>query len=58
MDRERDGLKSVKLNYCGMGDDFDETQNLIYDILKLQGFDVQISDDPDYLICNFSEGDH
>lgn len=51
-------MKTVKLNYCGMGDDFDETQNLIYDILKLQGFDVQISDDPDYLICNFSEDDH
>ena len=40
MDKERDGLKTVKLNYCGMGDDFDETQNLIYDILKLQGFEL------------------
>lgn len=51
-------MKTVKLNYCGMGNDFDETQNLIYDLLKIQGFDVQISEDPDYLICNFSEDNH
>lgn len=51
-------MKTVKLNYCGMGPDFDYTQNLIYDLLKIQGFDVQISEDPDYLICNFSTGNH
>lgn len=47
-------MKTIKLNYVGMGDDFDKEQNLIFDILKIQGFDVQISDEPDYLICNFS----
>lgn len=51
-------MKTIKLNYCGMGYDFNETQNLIYDLLKILGFDVQISDEPDYLICNFSEGNH
>lgn len=50
--------KVVKLNYSGMGEDFNETQNLIYDLLKLQGYDVQIADDPDYLICNFSSDNH
>lgn len=50
--------KTIKLNYCGMGDDFDPAQNLIYDLLKNQGYDVEISEDPDYLICNFSENQH
>lgn len=49
------GGKLIKLNYIGMGDDFDKTQNLIYDLLAIQGYNVQITDDPDYLICNFSE---
>ena len=51
-------MKTVKINYCGMGEDFNPTQNLIYDILKIHGYDVQITDDPDYLICNFSEDNH
>lgn len=51
-------MKTIKLNYCAMGYDFNPEQNLIYDLLKIQGFDVQISPEPDYLICNFSEENH
>lgn len=51
-------MKTIKLNYCSMGPDFNPKQNLIYDLLVNQGFDVQISEEPDYLICNFSEGNH
>lgn len=50
--------KTIKLNYSGMAVDFNKTQNLIYDLLKIQGFDVQIADDPDYLICVFPCDDH
>lgn len=32
--------KIIRLNYVGMGDDFDKTQNLIYDLLVIQGYDV------------------
>lgn len=46
--------KTIKLNYCGVGEDFDKTQNLLYDVLRLQGYDVQITQDPDYLLCEFS----
>lgn len=45
-------MKTVKINYTGVGENFDREQNLIYDLLKINGFDVQISEDPDYLICN------
>lgn len=47
-------MKTIKLNYAGIGEDFDKEQNLIYDILKINGYDVQIVEDPDYLICDFS----
>ena len=47
-------MKTVKINYAGVADDFNKEQNLIYDLLKINGFDVQIVDDPDYLICDFS----
>lgn len=45
-------MKTVKLNYVGVGSYFDKEQNLIYDILKNNGYDVQITEDPDYLICD------
>lgn len=48
----------IKLNYSGMVADFNKTQNLIYDLLKIQGCDVEISEEPDYLICNFSDNPH
>ena len=47
-------MKTVKLNYSGIADDFNPEQNLIYDILKINGYDVRICDDPDYVICDFS----
>ena len=45
-------MKTVKINYARVDDYFDKKQNLIYDILKNHGYDVQISDEPDYNICD------
>ena len=45
-------MKTVKINYCGTFSGYDPHQNLIYDILKGHHYDVQISEDPDYLICD------
>ncbi len=50
-------MKSVKLNYVGMGDEFNPKQNLIYDILINNGYQVEISDEPDYMICGFCDVD-
>ena len=44
--------KTIKLNYAGVEKEFNKKQNLIYDILTLNGYNVEISDDPDYLICD------
>ena len=49
---EECALKTVKINYAHVEDYFDKEQNLIYDILKNHGYDVQISDEPDYIICD------
>ncbi len=46
-------MKKIKLNYVGFGSFFNKEQNLIIDILRNQGFDVEVSDEPDYLICDF-----
>ena len=48
-------MKTIKLNYAGVGEGFNKTQNLIYDVLKNNGYDVQISDDPDYVVCDFCD---
>ncbi len=45
-------MKAIKLNYAGVFNGFNQESNLIYDLLKSNGFDVQISEDPDYLICD------
>lgn len=47
-------MKTIKINYAGVGDWFNKEQNLIYDILCNHGYDVRIVDDPDYLICDYS----
>ncbi|MBP3684239.1 MAG: hypothetical protein J6J12_04665 [Oscillospiraceae bacterium] len=47
-------MKTIKLNYACISDYYNKEQNLIYDLLKINGYDVQISDDPDYLICDVS----
>ena len=52
MERGVGSMKTVKINYSGTFTGYDPHQNLIYDILKGRGFDVQIVDDPDYLICD------
>lgn len=46
-------MKTVKINYAGVDETFNKEQNLIYDILKNHGYDVQITKDADYLICSF-----
>lgn len=47
-------MKTIKINYAGFNpNEFNIEQNLIYDVLKNNGFDVQICDDADYLICDF-----
>lgn len=51
-------MKTIKLNYAGINEAwFNKEQNLIYDVLKNNGYDVQICDDPDYLVCDFSGDD-
>ena len=45
-------MKTVKINYACESENFNREQNLIYDLLKINGYDVQISDDPDYIICD------
>lgn len=47
-------MKTVRINYAGISEDFNKKQNLIYDLLKINGYDVQIVEDPDYVICSFS----
>lgn len=47
-------MKTVRINYAGVSENFNKKQNLLYDILKINGYDVQIVDDPDYIICDFS----
>lgn len=44
--------KTIKLNYASISKDFDKKQNLLYNILTYNGYHVEISDDPDYLICD------
>ena len=46
-------MKTIKLNYAGIvKGQFNEKANLIYDTLIRNGYDVEISDDPDYLVCD------
>ena len=39
-------MKTVKINYACESDAFNREQNMIYDLLKINGYYVQISDDP------------
>lgn len=45
-------MKTIKLKYVGTFEGFNEKQNLIYDILVGKGYDVQICEDADYVICD------
>jgi len=51
-------MKTVKIAYTGMPEGFNPYGNLIYDQLKAHGYDVQITEDADFLICHFSDMDH
>lgn len=45
-------MKTIKINYACVGENYDRNQNLILDVLRNNGYDVQITDDPDYIICD------
>lgn len=45
-------MKTVKLNFAGMDKHFDKENNVICHHLKQNGYNVEVSDDPDYLICD------
>ena len=44
-------MKTIKINYCGFWGSFKETNNFFYNILS-RHFTVEISDDPDFVICS------
>ncbi len=50
-------MKTIKLNYACIHEGFDKEHNLIYDALKRNGYDVQITEDADYLVCDMSAPD-
>ena len=50
-------MKTVKINYAGQAPWFNKKQNLVYDVLKNHGYDVQITDEPDYVVCGFWNND-
>lgn len=49
---EGEKMKTVKLNFAGVSDYFDKENNTICYHLKRNGYKVEISDDPDYLVCD------
>lgn len=51
-----DKRKTIKINFCGCGNEFKATNNLILNILK-KTYNVEISDAPDYVICGIG-GNH
>ncbi len=48
--------KTIRINFCGCGNEFKANNNLILNILK-KHFTVEISDNPDYVICGIG-GNH
>lgn len=44
-------MKTIKLNFSGTYDGFEPYMSIVYSILE-KHYDVQITDDPDYLICD------
>lgn len=47
-------MKTVKLNFACISEEYNKEQNLICDLLRINGYDVQICEDPDYLVCDVS----
>lgn len=50
-------MKKIKLKFSGMGGRFDPENNFIVNILR-KNFDVQLSDNPDYLIYSVNSKDY
>lgn len=50
-------MKKIKLKFSGMGGKFDPENNFIVNILR-KNFDVQLSDNPDYLIYSVNSKDY
>ena len=48
--------RTIKLNYCGCGNELRPNNNPIHSILK-KHFNIEISDNPDYVICGIG-GNH
>ena len=46
-------MKTIRLNFAGIPEGYDKENNLICYHLRARGYDVQIVEDPDYLICDF-----
>ena len=44
-------MKTIKINFVNFWDSFKKDKNLFYNILS-KHFDVEISDDPDFIICS------
>ena len=44
-------MKKVKINFVGCDEKFNKQDNLIYTVLTANGYDVEISDEPDYIVC-------
>lgn len=47
-------MKTIKLNFACISEDYNKEQNLICDLLRINGYEVEISEEPDYLICDIS----
>ncbi len=45
-------MKTVKLNFSGVYENYNKEYNLVCDVLRAKGYQVEISDEPDYLICD------
>lgn len=45
-------MKTVKINFACIDENYDKENNMICYHLKRNGYNVEISDDPDYLICD------
>jgi uncharacterized protein YozE (UPF0346 family) len=48
-------MKKIRINFEGFSANFDNKLNFLYKLL-LKHFDVEISDEPDYLFCSGYEG--
>lgn len=45
-------MKTIKIKFVGKYDSFQPIESIVYRCLIKNGYDVQIVDDPDYIICD------